>query len=127
MKLHAFLPSTRVLGIMALKAHLGLDFEVQSLDLSQGGQRMPDYLAKNPNSKMPMLEEAGFTLWESNAILVYLAAKSPQSGLWPPDLARQDLKTFGADIFAATATEYFAPYEAVHRQNVAAVLAAGNR
>lgn len=44
-----------------------------------------------------------------------------------PDLARQDLKTFGADIFAATATEYFAPYEAVHRQNVAAVLAAGNR
>lgn len=44
-----------------------------------------------------------------------------------PDLARQDLKTFGADIFAATATEYFAPYEAVHRQNVAAALAAGNR
>ncbi|RUU55996.1 MBL fold metallo-hydrolase [Mesorhizobium sp. M2C.T.Ca.TU.002.02.1.1] len=44
-----------------------------------------------------------------------------------PDLARQDLKTFGADIFAATATEYFAPYEAVHRHNVAAVLAAGNR
>ncbi|CDX58551.1 conserved hypothetical protein [Mesorhizobium plurifarium] len=44
-----------------------------------------------------------------------------------PDLARQDLKTFGADIFATTATEYFAPYEAVHRQNVAAVLAAGNR
>jgi len=89
MKLHAFLPSTRVLGIMALKAHLGLDFDVQRLDLSQGGQRMPDYLAKNPNSKMPMLEEAAFALWESNAILVYLAAQSPQSGLWPSDLARQ--------------------------------------
>ncbi|MBZ9848751.1 MBL fold metallo-hydrolase [Mesorhizobium sp. CA14] len=41
-----------------------------------------------------------------------------------PDLARQDLKTFGADMFAATAAEYFAPYEAVHQQNVAAVLAA---
>ena len=41
-----------------------------------------------------------------------------------PDLAKQDLSTFGADIFAKTATEYFAPYEAVHRQNVEAVLLA---
>ncbi|BCM21537.1 MBL fold metallo-hydrolase [Mesorhizobium sp. J8] len=44
-----------------------------------------------------------------------------------PDLAMQDLKTFGADMFAATAAEYFAPYEAVHRQNVEAVVAAGSR
>ncbi|CDX44178.1 conserved hypothetical protein [Mesorhizobium plurifarium] len=44
-----------------------------------------------------------------------------------PDLARQDLKTFGADMFAATAAEYFAPYEAVHRQNVEAVVAAKSR
>ncbi|CDX28224.1 conserved hypothetical protein [Mesorhizobium plurifarium] len=44
-----------------------------------------------------------------------------------PDLARQDLKTFGADMFAATAAEYFAPYEAVHRQNVAAAVAAKSR
>ncbi|RUW26355.1 MBL fold metallo-hydrolase [Mesorhizobium sp. M4B.F.Ca.ET.215.01.1.1] len=41
-----------------------------------------------------------------------------------PDLAKQDLRTFGADMFASTAVEYFAPYEAVHRQNVEAVLAA---
>jgi len=40
-----------------------------------------------------------------------------------PNLARLDLRTFAADIFATTAAEYFAPYEAVHRQNVAAVLA----
>lgn len=41
-----------------------------------------------------------------------------------PDLAGQDLRTFGAEIFAAAAIEYFAPYEAVHRQNIEAVLAA---
>ncbi|MEW6632126.1 MAG: MBL fold metallo-hydrolase [Pseudomonadota bacterium] len=41
-----------------------------------------------------------------------------------PGLAGQDLKTFGADMFATTAVEYFAPYEAVHRQNVEAVIAA---
>ena len=44
-----------------------------------------------------------------------------------PDLAKQDLKTFGADMFATTAAEYFAPYEAVHRQNVEAVVAEKNR
>ena len=44
-----------------------------------------------------------------------------------PDLARQDLRTFGADMFATTAVEYFAPYEAVHRQNVEAVVAASGR
>ncbi|WP_318012272.1 MBL fold metallo-hydrolase [Mesorhizobium sp. CA4] len=44
-----------------------------------------------------------------------------------PDLAKQDLQTFGAEIFATTATEYFAPYEAVHRRNVEAVLAANNQ
>lgn len=42
-----------------------------------------------------------------------------------PDLAKQDLKTFGADMFAAGAVEYFALYEPVHRQNVEAVLATG--
>ncbi len=42
-----------------------------------------------------------------------------------PDLASQDLATFGADMFATGAVAYFAPYEAVHRQNVAAVVAAG--
>ncbi len=44
-----------------------------------------------------------------------------------PELAKQDLRTFGADIFATTAAVYFAPYETVHRQNVDAVLATGGR
>jgi cyclase len=44
-----------------------------------------------------------------------------------PDLARQDLKTFGADMFATGAVRYFAPYETVHRQNVEAVVAANVR
>ena len=44
-----------------------------------------------------------------------------------PGLARQDLRTFGADMFATGAVNYFAPYEAVHRQNVEAVVAADGR
>lgn len=89
MKLYIFPPSGRVLGIMALKNHLALDCEVQRIDLSRGDQLAPEYLALNPNRKMPTLEDDGFVLWEMNAILFYLAAKCPESGLWPSDLQGQ--------------------------------------
>lgn len=89
MKLYIFPPSGRVLGIMALKNHLALDCEVHRIDLSRGDQLAPEYVALNPNRKMPTLEDDGFVLWEMNAILFYLAAKRPESGLWPADLQGQ--------------------------------------
>jgi glutathione S-transferase len=88
-KLYLFPPSTRVLGIVALKNHLALDCEIQSIDLGRGDQLTPEYLALYPNKKMPTLEDDGFVLWESNAILFYMAAKHPDSGLWPSDLRCQ--------------------------------------
>jgi glutathione S-transferase len=88
-KLYLFPPSTRVLGVVALKNHLALDCEIQSIDLGRGDQLTPEYLALNPNKKMPTLEDDGFVLWESNAILFYMAAKHPDSGLWPSDLRCQ--------------------------------------
>jgi len=89
MKLYIFPPSARVLGIVALKNYLALDCEVQPIDLGRGDQLTPQYLALNPNKKMPTLEDDGFVLWESNAILFYMAAKHPDSGLWPTDVKRQ--------------------------------------
>lgn len=89
MKLYIFPPSGRILGIMALKNHLALDCEVQRIDLSRGDQLTPEYVTLNPNRKMPTLEDNGFALWEMNAILFYLAAKRPESGLWPADLRGQ--------------------------------------
>ena len=49
----------------------------------------PEFVALNPNKRMPVLEDDGFVLWESNAILHYLASKKPESGLWPTDVKRQ--------------------------------------
>jgi glutathione S-transferase len=89
MKLHLFPPSARALAIVALKNHLALDCEVQPIDLGKGDQLTAEYLALNPNKKMPTLEDGGFVLWESNAILFYMAAKRPDSGLWPSDLQGQ--------------------------------------
>ena len=41
------------------------------------------YLAKNPNRLIPTIEDGDFVLWESNAILRYLADAHPEGGLWP--------------------------------------------
>ena len=89
MRLHIFPPSTRALGVVALANHLALDCELRSIDLGRGDQRAPEYVALNPNRKMPTLEDDGFVLWESNAILFYMAAKRPERGLWPSDLRGQ--------------------------------------
>jgi glutathione S-transferase len=83
MKLYIFPPSAPVLGIMAPKNHLALNCEVLAIDLGRDDQLTPQYLALNPNNKMPTLDDDGFVLWESNAILFYMAAKYPDSGLWP--------------------------------------------
>ena len=46
----------------------------------------PEYKARNPNALIPLLEEDGFTLWESNVIVRYLAARHPERGLYPAGL-----------------------------------------
>lgn len=85
MRLYLFPPSSRALGVVALKNHLAIDCELRPIDLGRGDQRAPDYIALNPNRKMPTLEDDGFVLWEANAILFYLASKRPERGLWPAD------------------------------------------
>jgi glutathione S-transferase len=52
----------------------------------------PQYLAMNPNGLVPVIDEDGFILYESNAITRYLAAKHGAGTLWPDDLrARADV------------------------------------
>jgi glutathione S-transferase len=88
-RLYLFPPSTRVLAIVALKNHLALDCDIIPIDLGRGDQLTSEYVALNPNRKMPTLKEGEFVLWESNAILFYMATKRPESGLWPSDLRGQ--------------------------------------
>ena len=89
MKLYVTPPSPRAFKVIALKNHLDLDCQIQFIDLAKGDQLAPGYLAMNPNHKMPMLEDNGFVLWESNAILLYLASQRPETGLWPREAREQ--------------------------------------
>jgi glutathione S-transferase len=59
-------------------AQLGIPFRLVEVDILQGESRTPDFLAKNPNGQVPLLEVApGRYLAESNAILWYLAGGTP--------------------------------------------------
>jgi glutathione S-transferase len=71
--------------VRLLAAELGITLDCVSCDPRTGETRSPDYLALNPNGKVPTLKEDGFVLWESPAILKYLAAKQPERGLGGTD------------------------------------------
>jgi glutathione S-transferase len=64
---------------------LGLPYERLEAGGAFGRVRDPDYVALNPNSLVPVLEEDDFVLWESNAILRYLARSHGAGSLWPED------------------------------------------
>jgi glutathione S-transferase len=73
--------------VCALARHLQLPLEFVHVNLGKGEHKTPAFLAMNPNAKVPVLVDGATTLWESNAILCYLAHKAG-SDLWPKD-ARQ--------------------------------------
>lgn len=85
MRLYILPGSPRGIKVAALAIHLGLKPDLRVLDYFNKDQHDPEFAAINPNRRMPVLNDAGFILWESNAILHYLAMKKPESGLWPVD------------------------------------------
>ena len=73
-------------------AHLGLPAELIKIDLERGEQRSPEFLALNPNGMVPVLEDNGFILTESHAIMLYLADKARGHAAYPEDArARADI------------------------------------
>jgi glutathione S-transferase len=72
--------------------HLNATLELVVVDLLSGEHRTADYLRLNPNGKVPLLDDDGFMLWESHAIMQYLADRSPGQTLYPQDVrARADV------------------------------------
>ena len=63
----------------------GIAFEPVVLDMAARAHRAPDYLALNPYGRVPTIDDDGFVLYESAAILQYLEATRPAPALTPPD------------------------------------------
>lgn len=63
---------------------LGLPVEPVDVDLVGGAQKKPNFLAKNPFGQVPVIEDGGTVVSDSNAILVYLAARYDEQGRWLP-------------------------------------------
>jgi glutathione S-transferase len=83
MKLHYFETINGRKACVAAK-HLNAPVEFVRVNLGKGEQSTPAFLALNPNGKVPVLETATGSIWESNAIMAYLAQKM-NSDLLPTD------------------------------------------
>jgi len=64
---------------------LGSPVEKVLVDLMKGAHKAPDYLAINPNGKVPALVDGDLKLWESHAIMVHLSEQSLNQTIWPTD------------------------------------------
>ena len=71
---------------------LGLDYEVVRLNLQEEDQQKPEFLAMNPNHKIPVIEDDGLVIWESGAILLHLGEEHDPDGRILPEerKARKD-------------------------------------
>jgi len=83
MKLYQLPFSPACQKVVALAHEVGLPLELANLDLFKGAARTPAMLAKNPNGKVPILEDGDFVLWESTAMLTYIATKAGRADLAP--------------------------------------------
>ena len=88
-------------------AELGLTFERIDVGHTYGGLDTPEYLAMNPNGRVPVLQDGDLTLWESQAILRYLAARYGDEALWPQDLATRGELDMWAEWIRTTFQPHF--------------------
>ena len=83
------LSSINVQKVVWCADELGLKYERTDVGGSFGGNKTAEYLALNPNGLVPTIDEDGFVLYESNAIVRYLAGRYSRGTLWPEDLRRR--------------------------------------
>ncbi|HLF96603.1 MAG TPA: glutathione S-transferase family protein [Methylococcaceae bacterium] len=74
--------------VRLLLGFLALPYQTRPVDLVGGEQRSPDYLQRNPFGQVPVLDDDGLIIRDSQAILVYLAKRYGGEAWWPDDAFR---------------------------------------
>ena len=78
---------------------LGLDYDMTWVRIDQGEQLKPDFLALNPNHKIPVLEDDGQVIWESGAILLHLGENYDPDGIILPKDAKTRMEAIQYAFF----------------------------
>jgi glutathione S-transferase len=89
LKLWGRINSINVQKVLWALGELKLPCERIDAGMQFGVVNEPFYRKMNPNGRVPTIEDDGFVLWESNAIVRYLAAKHGDGSLWPNDLRQR--------------------------------------
>ena len=77
---------TRAFRALWIATEVGLDYEHLPIEIGDAGARSPEFLAINPNGRLPVIVDDGFVLFESLAITLYLARKHANGTLYPGTL-----------------------------------------
>lgn len=92
MRLYYHPASTCSLRVLLTANHLNIELDLVSITLFQGEQNSKEFTHLNPNHQVPVLEDNGFVLWESYAIMQYLADQVESQSLYPHDVqTRSDI------------------------------------
>jgi len=94
--------SSNVQKVVWTLKELGLDYEHIPLGGKYGGLDQPDFAAMNPNRLVPVFQDGPFRMWESNAIVRYLAGTYGVGTLWPTDTRERARCDQWADWSATT-------------------------
>jgi glutathione S-transferase len=89
--------SINVQKVMWAVGELGLEHRHVDAGGSFGGLDEPEFRAKNPNGRVPVIDDGGTVVWESHAIVRYLAARYDAGTLWPEDPAERALSDMWMD------------------------------
>jgi glutathione S-transferase len=92
---------TRAFRALWMANELGLDYEHLPIEIGGDGARTPEFLAINPNGRLPVIVDDGFVLFESLAITLYLAKKHANGGLYPTTL-EGEAKAWQWSLWAVT-------------------------
>ena len=86
LKIWGRMSSINVKKVVWTAQELGLDFQRTEAGGLFGVVTTPEYMALNPNSLVPVIEDDDYALWESNVIVRYLCAKYSSGQMYPTDL-----------------------------------------
>jgi glutathione S-transferase len=95
---------SRAFRVIWIAKEVGVDFEHIPVEIGPGGARESDYLAINPNGRLPTIDDDGFILWESLAITLYLAKKHSTGRIYPATL-EGEAKAWQWTLWAANEVE----------------------